>query len=193
ELQAEDVVARVGERHQHRSVGLGTGVRLHVRVGRTEQRLGAVAGEVLGHVDVFASAVVAATGVTLCVLVGQHGALRFEHGTRDEVLARDHLEGVALAAELLRQDGGDLGVDALERIGERGGKFVVQELLLRAGVNREGRRATAGALAPTVSSGPGERPIDMAPLSTPSGSAAPRWLPISTPVATGPVYRDSLP
>ena len=54
----------------------------------------------LGDVDELAAAVVAAAGVALGVLVGEHGTLRLEHGARHEVLARDHLEVVALAAEL---------------------------------------------------------------------------------------------
>jgi len=69
-----------------------------------------------GDIAELAAAVVAAAGVSLRVLVGQHRALRLEHGARHEVLARDHLEGAALAAELLLERCGDLGID----LGERG-------------------------------------------------------------------------
>ena len=116
ELEAEDLVAGVGDGVQHGGVGRGARVRLHVRVLGAEQRLGALDREVLGDVDLLAAAVVAAARVALGVLVGEHGALRLEDGARHEVLARDHLEGAPLAGELTVEDGGDLGVD----LGQRG-------------------------------------------------------------------------
>ena len=111
------------DRGEHCGVRGGAGVRLHVRELRAEQLLGALDGEALGDVDELAAAVVATPGVALGVLVGEHRALGFEHGTRHEVLARDHLERAALAAELLLQDRGDLRVDLGQRRGEgvRGG------------------------------------------------------------------------
>lgn len=116
ELEAEDRVAGRRDGVQDGRVRGRTRVRLHVGVLGTEERLGTVDGELLGDVDVLAAAVVALARVALGVLVGEDGALGLEHGTRHEVLGRDHLEGVALTAELLLQDGGDLGVD----LGERG-------------------------------------------------------------------------
>ena len=86
-------------------------MRLHVGVRGAEERLGARDCERLRDVDELAAAVVAASGVALGVLVGEHGALRFENGAGNEVLARDHLEGVALATELGVQNRRDLGVD----------------------------------------------------------------------------------
>ncbi len=57
------------------------------------------------------AAVDSACGVALGVLVGEHGSPGLEHGTRDEVLGGDHLEGVALTRELAVEDCRDLGVD----------------------------------------------------------------------------------
>ena len=116
EGQAQDAVAGGRDRGEHGGVGRGTGVRLHVGVGGAEQALGAADREGLGDVDEFASAVVAAARVALCVLVGEHGALRLEHRAGNEVLAGDHLERAALAVELLLQNGGDLRID----FGQRG-------------------------------------------------------------------------
>src|SRR5690606_26099300 len=86
-----------------------------------EQRPGAGDREVLRDVDLLAAAVVPTARVALGVLVGEHGALRLQDGARDEVLGRDHLEGVALARELAVEDGRDLGVE----LGERGVEDVV--------------------------------------------------------------------
>ena len=92
ELHAEDAVARIEQRHVHGGVGLRAGVRLHVGVLGPEQLLGAVDGQLLGHVDVLTAAVVALAGVALGVLVGQHRPLAIENRLRHEVLRGDHLE-----------------------------------------------------------------------------------------------------
>ncbi len=105
---------------EHRRVRGRTGVRLHIGVLGAEQALRPVDRQLLGDVDEFAAAVVAATRVAFGVLVGENGSLRLEDGPRNEVLARDHLEVVALPAELLLEDGGDLRVDLGERCGESG-------------------------------------------------------------------------
>src|SRR5690606_15655499 len=76
-------------------------------------------------VDVFAATVVAAAGVALGVLVREHRALGLQHRDGYEVLARDHLEVVALASEFELEDFGDLGID----LGQRG----VQHRLLGNG------------------------------------------------------------
>ena len=72
--------------------------------------------ELLGDVDLFAAAVVAAAGVSLGVLVREHRALRLQHRDGHEVLGGDHLEVPALALELALEHLCDLGVD----LGERG-------------------------------------------------------------------------
>ena len=117
ELEAEDAVAGLDQRHHGRRVGLGPAVRLHVGVGGAEQCLDPVAGEVLGDVDELAAAVVATAGVALGVLVRQHAALGLEDRARGEVLAGDHFEGAALAAQLAAEHRGELGVDLRQRRG----------------------------------------------------------------------------
>ena len=113
--EAHDRVAGLQQRVVDGGVGLRAGVRLDVGVLGAEQRLGAVDRELLGDVDVLAPAVVALAGIALGVLVRQHAALRLEHGLRDEVLGRDHLERPLLALELVVEDRGDLRVDLGER------------------------------------------------------------------------------
>ena len=130
ELEAQDGVARGGDRGEDRRVRARTGVRLHVGVLGAEQALGPVDRQLLGDVDVLAAAVVAAPGVALGVLVGEHAADRLQDGAGNEVLGRDHLEVVALAAQLELQHLGDLRVDLGERGGERRRKCVGQNRLL---------------------------------------------------------------
>jgi hypothetical protein len=93
-------------------------MRLHVGELRAEQLLRPLDRERLDDVDELAAAVVALAGVALGVLVREHRALRFEHGPRHEVLARDHLERRALAVQFGLERGGDLGVDLAEGCGE---------------------------------------------------------------------------
>ena len=95
ERQAEERVARFEQRHVGGVVGLGAGVGLDVGVLGAEQLLGAVDRQLLGDVDLLAAAVVAAAGVALGVLVGQHRADRVEHRLGHEVLRGDHLQRAA--------------------------------------------------------------------------------------------------
>ena len=75
---------------------------------------------VLGDVDELAAAVIALARQALGVLVGEHRALRFQHRARDDVLRRDQLDLVALAAELLADRLGDLGIGLGERRRKKG-------------------------------------------------------------------------
>ena len=118
EAEAEDRVARRGERVEHALVGLAARVRLHVGEAAAEQLLGAVDGELLDDVDVLAAAVVAPAGIAFGVLVGQHAAGRFQHGLGDDVLRRDQLDLMLLAAKLLADRIGDLRI----AVGNAGGE-----------------------------------------------------------------------
>ena len=100
EAHAEDRVAGLQQRQEHRLVRLRAGVRLHVGEAAVEQLLGAVDRELLGDVDVVAAAVVAPAGIALGVFVGQHRALRLQHRGGDDVLAGDQLDAVLLAGQL---------------------------------------------------------------------------------------------
>ena len=83
----------------------GAGVRLDVGVLGAEERLGAVAGEVLDLVDDLAAAVVALAGNALGVLVVEPRAERLEHRDRGEVLRGDELERLLLARPAPRRGG----------------------------------------------------------------------------------------
>ena len=161
ELHAEHRVTGGRQRVQDGGVGLGARVRLDVGVVGAEESLGAGDGQVLGDVDVLAAAVVPLAGVALGVLVREHGALGLQDGARDEVLRRDHLEGLALAAELGVQDGGDLGV----QLGQRRVHGGVDGHVSPSG---SGVRAWARTPPVRVTRGPGVRPVVAC-------CVAPRW------------------
>ena len=70
---------------------------LNVRIRSTEELLGPLDSEVFRDIDEFATTVVALTGITLRVLVGQNAALGFQDGVGNKVLAGNHFQGAALA------------------------------------------------------------------------------------------------
>lgn len=117
EIQAEDGVAWLENGREGRSIGLRTGVRLHVHLLGAEELAGAVAGEVLDDVGVFASTVVAAAGVSLGVFIGEDRAGGLEHSFADEVFRGDHFEAFVLAKDFVFDGGGDLGIGLCEGAG----------------------------------------------------------------------------
>src|ERR1700733_11356374 len=110
QVEAEDAVAWVEQGHVGGGVGLGAGVGLDVDMVGLEELFGASAGEVFDYVGVLAAAVVALSGVALCVFVGKYGACGLEDRAANEVFRGDHLEAFVLALDLVFNLGGDLGV-----------------------------------------------------------------------------------
>ncbi len=121
ERETEERVAGAGDRVQDGRVRRRARVRLDVGELGAEERLRALDRELLGDVDLFAAAVVAAARVALGVLVREHRALRLQDRDGHEVLGRDHLEVAALTLELALEHLGDLGVD----LGEGGVEVLI--------------------------------------------------------------------
>ncbi len=125
----EDRVAGREGGEEHRLVRLRAGMRLHVGRLGAEERLHPVEREPLGDVDALAAAVIALAGIALGVLVGEHRALRLEHGPAHVVLGGDQLD-VRLLPLALGDDGGPqlgVGLGEGERVaghGESDGKGV---------------------------------------------------------------------
>jgi hypothetical protein len=108
-------IARLHEGEIGGGVGLRSGVRLDVSVGRSEQLLGSVDGELLGDIDELAAAIVTLAGVAFGVLVGENRSLCLEHAGTGVVLGRDQLDVIFLAAPLAQDRPGQLGVEAFDR------------------------------------------------------------------------------
>ena len=111
EVQPEDGVARLQQRHERSRIGLRSGVRLHVRMFGAEYLLRAVARDVLHHIGVFAAAVVALAWVAFSVLVREDRTRGLQYRARDKVLARDHLQAFVLAENFILNQCRNFGVD----------------------------------------------------------------------------------
>ena len=100
EVEPHEGVARLHQRHEHFGIGRGAGMRLHIGKRAAEQFGHALDRQPLGDIDELAAAVIALARQAFGIFVGQHRALRLEHGAADDVLRRDQLDLVALAAKL---------------------------------------------------------------------------------------------
>src|SRR5579885_3465883 len=89
-------------------------MRLHVGVGRAEEFLRAVDGELLGDIDILAAAVIALARIAFRVFVGQYRALRLEHARARVILGSDELDVIFLAAPLALERAAELGVEAAD-------------------------------------------------------------------------------
>ena len=120
QIEPHEDVARLQQREKHALIGLAAGIGLHIGEAAAEQFGRAVDGELLGDIDKLAPAVIAPAGIALGIFVGQHRALRFEHGARDDVLGGDQLDVVALATEFQLDRLRDFRVRGGKRRGEEG-------------------------------------------------------------------------
>ncbi|MNM67033.1 hypothetical protein D3C81_785500 [compost metagenome] len=110
QAHAQDGVTGRQQGQVNSSVSLRASVRLDVGVVGAKQFLGAVDGQLLDHVDVFAAAVVALAWVTFGVFVGQNRALGFHDSRAGVVFRRNQLDVLFLALSFLLHGGKEIGV-----------------------------------------------------------------------------------
>ena len=113
QIHRQHRITRRDECGIRRDVGLGSRVRLHIGMIGTEQFAGTRAGMFFRFVDHFAAAVVASTGIALCVLVGEYRSLSGQHRIADDVLACDEIDLTLLTGFFSDDDCGDFGVSLL--------------------------------------------------------------------------------
>jgi len=94
---AENLVARLQRREEHRLIRLRTGMRLHIGGLRPEQFFNPVDRELLGDIDEFAAAVIAFAGIALGVFIGELRPLSGHHHRARVILRRDQLDVIFLA------------------------------------------------------------------------------------------------
>ena len=125
EAHAEDRIARLQQRQIHGLVGLRTRMRLHIRIRRAEQLLEPRDREFLGHIDIFAAAVITLARITLGVFVGQHAALCFHHARARVVFRGDQFDVIFLALALVRDGLGQfLVISGNTHIGSKHREFL---------------------------------------------------------------------
>ena len=93
-------------------------MRLHVGEAAVEQLLGALDRQRLDRVGGRAALIITPARIAFGIFVGQHRALRLEHGAADDILRRDQLDLVLLAVELGGDGVGDRRIRGAQRVGE---------------------------------------------------------------------------
>ena len=111
QAHAHDGVAWLQQGEKHALVGLRTRIRLHIGVLGAEQLLQAVDGQLLDHIDIFATTVIAAARIAFGVFVRQLTALGLHDRWRGVVFRGDQLDVIFLALVFLLHDGPQIGVD----------------------------------------------------------------------------------
>ena len=114
-VHAHHGVAQIQQGKIDRQVGLCAGMGLHIGVFCPKESAGAVDGDLLNLVHKLAAAVIAVTGVALCVFVGQHTAHRRHNGRGNDVLAGDQLNVLALTGQLATHSSAQFGVGFLHK------------------------------------------------------------------------------
>ena len=120
EIEPHEGVAGLHQSKKNLRVSRSPRMRLYIRKFAAEQLCYPLNGQLLGHVDELAAAVVALARQAFGVFVGENRALRFQNGARNDVLRGDQLDLVALAAEFLPNNLGDLRIDLCQRRREQG-------------------------------------------------------------------------
>jgi hypothetical protein len=83
---AQNGVAGCQKRCKHPLIGLRAGIGLHICKTAIEQVTGAADGQILGHIDILAPAIIAPPRIAFGVFIGQDRALHLHHSLRDDVL-----------------------------------------------------------------------------------------------------------
>ena len=116
QTHAHDGVTGLEEGQKHGHVGRGAAMRLHVGGIGTKNQLDAVNRQLLGHVHMLATTVIAAARVAFGVFVGELRALRGHDGGRGIVFAGDQLNVVLLAGVFSLDGSPEFGVGLLNQM-----------------------------------------------------------------------------
>ena len=121
ERKSHDRVAGLEKRKEDGGVRLRARMRLHVHGhldarGLAKETLGALDRKAFHFVDIFATAVIALSGIAFGVLVRQHAPLSLHDGGRSVVFARDHFDVLFLTAAFPLDGSEHRRVAALKRV-----------------------------------------------------------------------------
>ena len=96
EIKTHESVAGLEACHEDSHIGLGTRVGLHIGILGSEKLFQTVLSKCFSLINHLAAAIVAVTGVSFGILVGQTGAHGLHHLGRNEVLAGDEFNALLL-------------------------------------------------------------------------------------------------
>jgi len=99
QVKTQDFVAGLQAGEEYRGIGLCAGVWLHIGPGSAKQFLEAVDGELFHFVHHFTSTIIAATGITFGVFIGQAGTHGIDYGLARKVFGSNEFHTAALAVE----------------------------------------------------------------------------------------------
>ena len=68
-----------------------------------------------------AAAIIALSGITFGIVIGQHRALRLQHGLRDNILRRDEFNLMLLATEFFADGFSNCWISFCKAAGEKSG------------------------------------------------------------------------
>ena len=100
QIQAQHSVTGFDECKVNGEVCAGAGVRLNAGVVSAEELLRAFDGDILNDINTFTTAVVAFSGKTFGVFVGQNGSHRSHHCLGNNILRRNQLDVAFLTSVL---------------------------------------------------------------------------------------------
>jgi hypothetical protein len=131
----EHRIPRLERCEEHRLVRGRPRMRLHIGEVGVKQLFRPVDRDLLRDIDMLASAVIAAAGIALGVLVRELRALRRKHGRARVVLGRDQLDVIFLPLVLGGDGGPDIRIVLRNRLGavEHGGSLEVRARILAPG------------------------------------------------------------
>ena len=148
-------IAWLQQRKEHGLVGLGARMRLDIDVLAVEQLLGALAGKFFGNVDMLTAAIVAPAGISFRVLVGHYRALSLHDRGRDDVLRRNQLDFMLLAAKFVGDGGSQrrvtIGQPAGKKVGKQSAQVACRLVIHVDHSSRSGERCRLPVWFPVIS------------------------------------------
>ena len=115
QIHAHDGIAQIQQSKINCQIGLCTGVGLNIGIFCAEQLAGTLDGNVLHLVHIDTAAIVALAGQALGVLVGQDAAHCGHDGGRDDVLAGDQFNVLALTVQLAIHGCSQLRINGIDQ------------------------------------------------------------------------------
>ena len=110
QIHAQDRVSGLKQGKIGGHIGLGPRMGLHIDILGTKEGFGALHGQLFGHINHFAAAVITFVRIALGVLVGQQAPLGRHDRAAGNVLGRDQFQLIALPVQFLFQNASDLRI-----------------------------------------------------------------------------------